>query len=169
MSIGIIGKLEFLLERQSVASVGSQLPLSQYTLRKVKQGIIPKVTFPRREIENAYRRQAYASLRKTGLSTALSSRFRGYSSTTVNTNIRLVDRYVKDFAGGAMKKWQILDETKGIYHDIEFYRERAERAVRIGFSRSTKSWEEIMGYPSFADIEDIEEFEAEYEETGYWE
>lgn len=169
MSIGLIGKLEFLLERQSIASVGSQLPLSQYSLRKIKQGIIPKVVFPRREIENAYRRQAYASLRKTGLSTALSSKFRSYSSTTVTKNIGLVDKYVKDFSGGAMKKWQTLDEGKGIYHDIEFYRERAEKAVRIGFSRSTKTWEEIISYPSFADIDDIEEYESGYEETGYWE
>ena len=64
-----------------------------------------------------------------------------------------------------MKKWQTLDEGKGIYHDIEFYRERAERAVRIGFSKSTKTWDEIMGYPEFIDEDEEMDFDIEYEKT----
>ena len=67
-----------------------------------------------------------------------------------------------------MKKWQKIDEFKGIFHEIEYYRERAEKAVRIGFSKSRKSWEEILLYPMMRLNEEIEsETEEEYEEE-YW-
>lgn len=139
-------QLFYLAQEQSFAAIARMTGIPYRTVLAMRERVIPLTVTQKASMRNAYQREAYGRLRRTGFSTKEARRWSWYRperATIVDLSMKNKISYLT--GGGIAKKL----EAKGIPTSKEATEEMFDEvyeAVREGISVSDEPTETILDY-----------------------